>query len=197
MEEKKQKLSWEARSKLRHTHSKKSIDELLRAWPVRQKWGKWLRREIVSQTCKLFQQVRLVSSIDKDFQAELKRFGIDKSLQLIIKALGKGNPYGGSTRTSSGPVSGNSGARLFDATHNDIDESEIDIVCRTGGMRVQLRERIWYEWSTRWERTSDAGGEIHETVEIDSDCYDGDQRLIVRATANGTRGDVIFRSTDR
>lgn len=196
MEKKEKELNEEERSRLRHIHSRKSIAQLAKGWPGAQKWGKWLRREIVSQSCKLFQQVLLLSYIDKDFEAQLKRFKLTESIKLITRALSARNP-GGSPRTCDRAVSGNNGERIFDCPHNDIDESEIDIVCTTGGMDIKLRERIWYEWYTRKEETLNAGGTLHDVIEIDSNCYDGDHRLVIFATQDNTTGHATMTSTDR
>jgi len=185
------------RSRLRHTHSRESIATLLQRWHrvSKAKWGKWLRRQVVQDACELFQKVQLIALVDKDFVKELEVFGMIAPLKKMQRVRNMQNP--GATKTSAVDVSGDNGATLYDQTHNDIDESEIDITCITGGMKVQLREAIWWEWVVRKEVTLNAGGVMHETIEVDSDCYDGDHRLVVWATANGTTGTVSFRSTDR
>ena len=104
---------------------------------------------------------------------------------------------GGSTPTSSGAYQGDNGSRIFDATHNDIDESTIDVTCVQGSVEIQLQERIWWQWSPRNSWNLSAGGRVNTTVEVDSSWFDGDHRLYILATANGTSCNVNFTSRDR
>jgi hypothetical protein len=99
--------------------------------------------------------------------------------------------------TGSASMQGDAGQRLYTNTHNDIDESTIEVRCRSGSCRVMLEEAIWYTWVNRLNRDLAAGGCIIETVEVDSAWYDGDHRLIVTATADGTTATIDFTSTDR
>lgn len=104
---------------------------------------------------------------------------------------------GSSSQSSSGAFQGNNGDRIYQDQHNDIDFSVIDVRCRSGSCRVTLEEAIWYSWVNRLDQALSGGGRINQTVEVDSDWYDGDHRLIVVATSNGTSVDVNFESTDR
>lgn len=105
---------------------------------------------------------------------------------------------GSSSQSSSGEYNGNSGDRLYSAQHNDIDESVIDVRCRGGSCRVTLEEAVWSTWVNRLDRAiSGPNGRVNETVEVDSDWFDADHKLIVIATANNTSVDVNFESTDR
>lgn len=104
---------------------------------------------------------------------------------------------GSSSQTASGAYQGNNGQRIFDQTHNDIDESTIDVTCNTGSCEIHLDERIWWTWKRRNDWTLSAGGRTNVTVEVDSSWYDGDHRLFVIATAANTGCDVSFSSTDR
>lgn len=102
-----------------------------------------------------------------------------------------------SSQSSSGAYRGNNGDRIYTGTHTDIDESTIDVRCRTGSCRVTLEEAVWYSWVNRLDRGLSADGRVNETIEVDSDWYDGDHRLIVVATADNTGVDINFESTDR
>jgi hypothetical protein len=186
----------QARSRLRHTHSKESVDTLITKWQQmsKAKWGKWLRRGIVSDACELFQRVQLLSHIDGDFVKELEAFGMIEPLQKMQRLRNLQNPS--AAKQSYVAMSGSMGETLYDQTHRDIDYSEIEVVCATGGLNVELREAIWWEWAVRKQVTLDAEGHMHETVEVDSDCYDGDHRLVIRATENATSGTVTFKSVD-
>lgn len=105
---------------------------------------------------------------------------------------------GSSSQSSSGAYKGNAGDRIYSAQHNDIDESTFDVRCRNGSCRITLEEAIWSTWVTRLDRSiGGPDGRVNETYEVDSDWFDGDHRLIVVATANGTSADVNFESTDR
>jgi hypothetical protein len=100
------------------------------------------------------------------------------------------------TSENSGAYQGDNGQRIFDVTHNDIDESTIDVSCRQGSVEIYLNERIWWSWSRRNSWTLQAGGRINTTVSVDSWAFDGDHRLYVLATADGTSCDVSFTSRD-
>jgi hypothetical protein len=102
-----------------------------------------------------------------------------------------------SSQSTSGAFSGNNGVRLYSSEHSDIDESTIDVSCRAGSCRVTLEEAIWYSWVTRRDVNLAAGGRLNETIEVDSDWYDGDHKLIVVATSDNTSVDVTWESTDR
>lgn len=104
---------------------------------------------------------------------------------------------GSSSQSSSGEYNGNNGARLYSAVHTDIDESTFDISCVSGACRVTLEEQIWSEWVVRLDRAIGAGGRVNESVEVDSEWFDADHRLIVVATADNTGVNVSFESTDR
>jgi hypothetical protein len=104
---------------------------------------------------------------------------------------------GSSSQSSSGAYNGNNGDRIYSNTHTDIDESTIDVRCRGGSCRVTLEEQIWYSWVNRLDRGLAAAGRVNDTIEVDSDWYDGDHRLIVVATSDNTSVDVNFESTDR
>jgi hypothetical protein len=104
---------------------------------------------------------------------------------------------GSSSQSSSGAYQGNNGDRIYQDQHNDIDFSVIDVRCRGGSCRVTLEEAIWYSWVNRLDQNLNADGRVNQTVEVDSDWYDGDHRLIVIATSDGTSVDVNFESTDR
>lgn len=105
---------------------------------------------------------------------------------------------GSSSQSSSGAYKGNNGDRIYSDVHTDIDESVFDVRCRSGSCRVTLEEAIWYSWVTRFDRAlAGPDGRANQTVEVDSDWYDGDHRLIVIATTDGTSVDVNFESTDR
>jgi hypothetical protein len=104
---------------------------------------------------------------------------------------------GSSSQSASGAYAGNNGDRVYSNMHTDIDQSTIDIRCRDGNCRVTLEEAIWWSWVTREDRQLSAGGRMNETIEVDSDWFDADHRLIIVATADGTSVDVNFESVDR
>jgi hypothetical protein len=81
-------------------------------------------------------------------------------------------------------------------THEDIDTSDIQVICGSGSIEVLLDERIWWSWRRRNRWTLSAGQRINQTVNVDSSWNDGDHRLRLLATANGTIGSVDFDSTD-
>jgi hypothetical protein len=103
---------------------------------------------------------------------------------------------GGNNPTGSSTFSGNNGDRLYDVTHNDIDRSTIDIGLDSGTAAVTLRERIWWDWGDVRNWNANVGGRVNDTVDVDSDWYDGDHNLVVIATSDGTRGRVTFNSVD-
>ncbi|MBD2616342.1 caspase family protein [Nostoc punctiforme FACHB-252] len=102
-----------------------------------------------------------------------------------------------SSQSSSGSYFGNNGNRIYEGKHTDIDESTLDISCRTGSCRVTLEEAIWSDWANRLDRSLTAEGRINETIEVDSSVFDADHKLIVIATADGTTVDINWESKDR
>jgi hypothetical protein len=93
-------------------------------------------------------------------------------------------------------ITGYNGQRIYNQTHDDIDISDIDITCLAGSIRIVIHERIWSNWTKRNEWTLSAGNVLNTSVIVDSGSYDGDHRLRVWATANGTSCTVNFESTD-
>jgi hypothetical protein len=104
-------------------------------------------------------------------------------------------PYDDSSGTFA-QISGNNGQRLFNQTHEDIDSSDVEVTCLAGSCRVVLHERIWSSWRKRNEWLLGLGQVLNTSVVVDSAVYDGDHRVRVFATANGTSCIINFDSTD-
>lgn len=104
---------------------------------------------------------------------------------------------GSSSQDANSLVRGDNGQRVFEKTHTDIDESTLDISCNSGSCRVSVEEAIWYSWETKLDQQLSQGGRINQQIEIDSDIYDADHRLVVIAQSDGTEVSIVFRSIDR
>jgi len=87
--------------------------------------------------------------------------------------------------------------RLVSSVHTDIDESTIDLSCRSGSCQVQLEERIWSTWGVVYDQNMGAGGRLNDSREVDSDFFDADHRLVVIATADNTTVEGSWNSVDR
>jgi hypothetical protein len=88
------------------------------------------------------------------------------------------------------------GERLT-VTHDDIDQSRIDVGVDQGSVEVIVRERIWYDWSERRKWNLGAGGNVNDIVDVDSDVYDGDQELSIEGKSVGANtGRYTFNSVD-
>ena len=129
-------------------------------------------------------------------------FNIDKAretMNLIEEAIigVLETSSGKTTPCETGAYQGSNGQRIFDQQHNDIDESTINVSCRSGSCEVHLDERIWGTWSRRNDWNLNAGGRVNTTVEVASSWFDGDHRLFIIATSDGTRVYVSFCSRDR
>lgn len=103
---------------------------------------------------------------------------------------------GGGTSQGWGSFRGDQGVRMVDETHDDIDQSKIDITVSAGSVEVILRERIWSDWTERLKRSVGAGQGMNQTVDVDSDWYDGDHELVITAQSPNTRGTYTFNSAD-
>jgi len=103
---------------------------------------------------------------------------------------------GGGIPQGNGNFGGGPGDRMVDETHDDIDQSKIDVSVVAGSVEVLLKERIWSDWSERLKRTLGAGQGLNSVIDVDSDWYDGDHELIITAQSPNTSGHYTFNSAD-
>ena len=151
-----------------------------------EKSGKEVRRELLNCLKELKDGIDRVRALDPEFESVLPEILEDVTRPISLRQVSRGG--------TGGP--GNLGERIYDETHNDIDQRTINISCKKGSADVYLEERIWTKWSLRNKWSLEERQYMDVVVNVDSDWFDGDHHLYVIATSNETTCEFSFTSKD-